>query len=59
MDDDKRNAIAIFKYGLIAPVLSGNVKVQMEYFRQIAKKEYNVPFIGLRKYKSRTSPLSR
>ncbi|HDL07771.1 MAG TPA: hypothetical protein ENG35_03415 [Desulfobacteraceae bacterium] len=54
MDDDKRNAIAIFKYGLIAPVLSGNVKVQMEYFRQIAKKEYNVPFIGLRKYKSRT-----
>lgn len=54
MDENKRKAIAIFKYGLIAPVLSGNVKVQMEYFRQIARKEYDVPCMGLRKYKART-----
>ena len=54
MDEDKRKAIALFKYGLIAPVLSGNVKVQMEYFRQAAKKEYDVPYTGKRKYKART-----
>ena len=54
MDEDRRKKIALFKYGLIAPVLSGNIDVQMEYFREAAKKEYDVPYLGMRKYKART-----
>ena len=54
MDDDTRKKIGLFKYGLIAPVLSGNVNQKMEYFRKAAKKEYDVPYIGMRKYKART-----
>jgi transposase InsO family protein len=54
MDEDRRKQIALFKYGLIAPVLSGNINLKMQYFREAAKKEYDVPYIGKRKYKART-----
>ena len=54
MDEDRRKKIALFKYGLIAPVLSGNTGLQMKYFKEAAKKEYDVPYIGLRQYKART-----
>ncbi len=54
MDENRRKEIGLFKYALIAPVISGNVNVQMDYFREAAKKEYDVPYIGKRKYKART-----
>jgi hypothetical protein len=54
MDEDRRKQIALFKYSLIAPLISGNINLQMQYFRQAAKKEYDVPYIGRRKYKART-----
>ena len=54
MDQDRRKQIALFRYGLIAPVLSGNITVQMKYFRDAAEKEYEVPYIGRHKYKART-----
>lgn len=54
MEDERKKAIALFKYGLIAPVLHGNVKVQVEYFKEAAKKKYEVPYIGLRKFKAAT-----
>ena len=54
MDEDTRKKIGLFKYGLIAPVLSGNINIQMEYFRDASKKEYDVPYIGMRKFKART-----
>ena len=41
MDEDRRKQIALFKYCLIAPVVSGNISLQMQYFRQAAKKEYD------------------
>ncbi|MDL1982556.1 MAG: hypothetical protein LWX02_14080 [Deltaproteobacteria bacterium] len=54
MEEERKKAIALFKYGLIAPVLHGNVKVQIEYFKEAAKKKYEVPHIGLRKFKAAT-----
>ena len=39
MDDEKKADIVLFKYILIAPVLQQAVKVQIEYFRDVRKKE--------------------
>lgn len=54
MDEQQRKEIALFRYSIIAPVLSGNVKGQMEYFRQTAKKEHDVPHCGKRIYLPQT-----
>jgi len=55
MDDDKRRTdIALFKYALIAPVLQQQVAVQIEYFREVARKEHEVPHIGRRRFKAGT-----
>jgi len=54
MEQQHREAIALFKYGIIAPVINGNTDVQMEYFREIAKKEYEVPHQGGKKFKAQT-----
>lgn len=53
-NEKKKKEIALFKYGLIAPVLVGNVRVQMKYFKQMAQKEHNVPHLGKKKYKPQT-----
>ena len=49
--DKKKKDIALFKYAMIAPVIQENVKVQMEYFRDVSKKEHDVPHIGKRRFK--------
>jgi len=54
MNEKKKKEIALFKYGLIAPVLVGNVRVQMKYFKQMAQKEHDVPHLGKKKYKPQT-----
>jgi len=55
MDEDKRKKdIALFKYATIAPVIQENVKVQVEYFRDVSKKEHDVPHIGKRRFKVAT-----
>lgn len=50
-NDERRQGIALFRYGLIAPVLQENVRNQMAYFREIAGKEHLVPYVGKRKFK--------
>lgn len=54
MNKKQKEEIALFRYGLIAPVLYGNVKAQMEYFRTIAEKQYEVPHIGKKRFKPET-----
>jgi len=54
MDEKTKKEIALFRYGLIAPVLHGNVAVQMNYFRQMAQKDFEVPRQGKKKYKPQT-----
>lgn len=50
----KQEEIALFKYGLISPVLYGNVEGQMAYFRQMSEKEFDVPYLGTKKFKPET-----
>jgi len=42
MDSKKKQEIALFRYGLIAPVLHDNVKSQMKYFRGLSLKQYTM-----------------
>ena len=54
MNKEKVTAISLFKYGIIAPVLYENIEGQNEYFRKVAKKTYDVPYIGRKKFKWET-----
>jgi putative transposase len=54
MNERERKEIALFRYGIIAPVLAGNVVGQMSYFRQAAQREYEVPHWGKKKYNLQT-----
>ncbi len=51
MDKKKKEEIALYRYGIIAPVIHENVKSQSSYFKEICEKEFNVPHIGKRRYK--------
>jgi len=46
--------IIVFRFGIISPVIHGTRKNQSAYFREMAKKTYNVPGSGMKKYKWRT-----
>jgi transposase InsO family protein len=51
MDNKKREEIALFRYGIIAPCIHESVKSQMRYFRDMSLKEFDLPYIGRRRYK--------
>jgi putative transposase len=54
-DDDKRHDIAVFRFGLIAPVLHGtHTSSAAEYFRRVTESELEVPHVGLVRYKPHT-----
>jgi putative transposase len=42
--------IALFRYGIIAPVLHDKTLKQTRYFKRMARKEFDVPGHGLKKY---------
>jgi transposase InsO family protein len=54
MDRKKQEAIAIFRYGVIAPVLHGSSQNQADYFRQLAEKPLQVPFAEPRHFRPST-----
>lgn len=49
-DRKKREAIAIFRYGLIAPALHMCKKERKRYFQDLAGKELEVPYYGRKRY---------
>lgn len=50
MEDKKQQDIALFRYGIIAPVLHEDSMSKREYFNRITKKEFDVPHTGKKKY---------
>ena len=54
MDEKQRKEIALFRYSLIAPVLTGSVKNAMGYFREASLRVYNVASAGRRRFKPAT-----
>jgi transposase InsO family protein len=54
MDKKTKERIALFRYGIVAPVVNGSVSNKMEYLRQMAEKEHDVPYWGRKCYKVET-----
>jgi putative transposase len=46
MEEKDREQVALFRYGLLAPVLLGQVPSQKEYLAQVASKKHQVPYYG-------------
>ncbi len=53
MTEDQKE-LALFKFRLISPIINEQVKSQNKYCRELAKKKYDVPGKGYRKYKWET-----
>lgn len=53
MEQDAKEAIALFRFGLIAPVLNGQVDVK-DYLATVAGKKHEVPGVGIREYTPKT-----
>ncbi|GAW94281.1 integrase catalytic subunit [Calderihabitans maritimus] len=54
MEEKDREAIALFRYGLIAPVLNGQVASQKEYLEEVTGKKHQVPYYGPREFTPKT-----
>ena len=52
MEDKKQQDIALFRYRLIAPVLNEDRISKRKYFKRITKKEFDVPHLGKKRYKT-------
>ena len=54
MEEKDREQVALFRYGLLAPVLLGQVPSQKEYLAQVASKKHQVPYYGEREFTPKT-----
>jgi transposase InsO family protein len=54
MDEKTREQIALFRYGLIAPIISGQVASQKDYLAQVAGVVHQVPCYGPKEYTAKT-----
>jgi putative transposase len=54
MDEKTREAIALFRYGLIAPILNGQVTSQKDYLARIASLPHEVPHYGTKEFAPKT-----
>lgn len=54
MDKKTKEKIALFRYGIVAPVVNDSVSNKIEYLRQMADKEHDVPYWGRKWYKVET-----
>ena len=54
MQEKDREKIALFRYGLIAPILNGQVESKRDYLAEICSRVHHVPYYGAREYKPKT-----
>ena len=54
MQEKDREKIALFRYGLIAPILNGQVESKRDYLAEICSQVHQVPYRGAREYKPKT-----
>ena len=54
MDENQREQIALFRYGLIAPMLQGGVNDRTAYMAEVAGRVYHLPGHGDVEYSPRT-----
>ncbi|MCM3571516.1 IS481 family transposase, partial [Neobacillus mesonae] len=53
MNEKEREQVALFRYGLIAPLLNGQVDPK-EYFKGLEGKIHSVPYYGERRIAEKT-----
>jgi len=53
MNEKQREQVALFRYGLIAPLLNGQVEAK-EYLARISEKTHHMPYYGERKIAEKT-----
>lgn len=54
MDEKTRQAIALKRFSVISPIISGNVKNNTEYFQELSKAPLDMPCYGMRIYHYKT-----
>ncbi len=54
MQEKEREAVALFRYGLIAPLLNRQVPSAKDYLFEICSQVHQVPYYGLKEYKPDT-----
>jgi len=54
MDEKDREQIALFRYGLIAPMLQGSVEDRASYLASVSSRTYEVPCYGNVEYSPKT-----
>jgi len=53
MTNEEREAIALFRYGLIAPILNRHCD-RKEYLQEVCAQKYTVPYYGLKEFSPTT-----
>ena len=54
MNDAQREQIALFRFSIISPVLTGQEPNAADYFRRISARQHEVPVYGLKEYSPKT-----
>lgn len=54
MDEKTRQAIALKRFSIISPIVSGNVKNNTEYFQDLSKAPVDMPYLGTKQYHYKT-----
>ena len=54
MQEKDRESIALFRYGLIAPILNQQVSSKKEYLAEICSLVHQVPYYGTKQYNPKT-----
>lgn len=49
-----KNAVALKKFSIISPALNKQVTNKIQYFKEVASKPIEMPYIGMRQYSPRT-----
>lgn len=54
MDENQREQVALFRYGLIAPILQGGVENTRDYLAEVSNRVHQVPGAGTVEYTPKT-----
>lgn len=54
MDEKTRQAVALKRFSVISPIVSGKVKNNREYFEELSKAPLDMPYYGIRLYHYKT-----
>ena len=54
MEEKQREQVALFRYGLIAPILNNQVASQKDYLGEVTAKKHQVPYYGEKEFTPKT-----